>query len=700
MIDVKGKYNIALNDIGFVIQGVPQEVGYVSEPAPLFNLRYAQGDRTYDDFSKWWYWAQTDWFQGFKDDVAWADDGKFYYSVNIDPWSEVGAIKLARKSALHNTFTESLYCGCSGQLAGSMRKFVGTNDSSAGRPVVYMYDGSNWTNISGTAIGTQQNVIAQVMCRNGYLWVATVGNGTTHKLMVYDNSTWYDQSGYIDTVLLSGGVQGGSCRAMCVIGNYIYVSGDNTWNNRCGIAKASKDLPTAGGDWTSVVRKDVYATIPDMCEFGGNLYYFLANYPTMELRKFNIASSVDSLIYKFNNANYSNWGSGGKLLIPFHGNLLVTVPNYEIWQVTPDDVVSRIYRRDDNKTNFWIDGFAYLYYGGVVCNNKVWWGNLVYDGEHFYSWIRETGDTASYSTVPWFVDEYDTIFMNNSSDDKKLYSVNPISGGDYKGTADKNFLVFNNFDKVSGLDKIAYAVTLIFKKFSSGQAISIEYLTGELTSSSVWTLLGTASYSLDGSSVTDKTLYFPNNTTFKKLWLRVKLEGGGSDTPVLYDVITAYLPTPFVDKQWRFNVDCGDDLTLLNGSKETRNGREIKARLEQAWLLNQMIDFQDADYAASTLNGSLSNSATTVTVVDASDFPEVGRVRIDDEIIYYTGKTQTTLTGLLRGRKGTKAVSHLTAAVIHNGYKVKVDSITSRIPILNKEKQLEYVVTVALREIM
>jgi len=69
---------------------------------------------------------------------------------------------------------------------------------------------------------------------------------------------------------------------------------------------------------------------------------------------------------------------------------------------------------------------------------------------------------------------------------------------------------------------------------------------------------------------------------------------------------------------------------------------------------------------ATTLNGAINNSVTTITVTSAAAFPASGRIDIDTELITYTGKTATTFTGCTRGANGTTATSHLTAAVVTN----------------------------------
>ncbi len=66
-----------------------------------------------------------------------------------------------------------------------------------------------------------------------------------------------------------------------------------------------------------------------------------------------------------------------------------------------------------------------------------------------------------------------------------------------------------------------------------------------------------------------------------------------------------------------------------------------------------------------TLNGSIDNAVTTLTVVDTTNFPSVGYIVIETEIIKYTGKTGTTFTGCTRGSDGSAAASHATAITVN-----------------------------------
>lgn len=78
------------------------------------------------------------------------------------------------------------------------------------------------------------------------------------------------------------------------------------------------------------------------------------------------------------------------------------------------------------------------------------------------------------------------------------------------------------------------------------------------------------------------------------------------------------------------------------------------------------------ELATTTLAASLTDTATTVQVYDTSAFTllahgtsysdapsaTVGYIRVDDEIIRYTGKTSTTFTGCTRGVLNTRATVH------------------------------------------
>ena len=63
-------------------------------------------------------------------------------------------------------------------------------------------------------------------------------------------------------------------------------------------------------------------------------------------------------------------------------------------------------------------------------------------------------------------------------------------------------------------------------------------------------------------------------------------------------------------------------------------------------------------------SNNFSASLTSITVLDASEFPASGVVRIDDEYIRYTTKSNTVLSGLTRGYDSSTAATHLKDSVV------------------------------------
>jgi len=67
---------------------------------------------------------------------------------------------------------------------------------------------------------------------------------------------------------------------------------------------------------------------------------------------------------------------------------------------------------------------------------------------------------------------------------------------------------------------------------------------------------------------------------------------------------------------------------------------------------------------ATTLNGDINDSVTTITLTSSTGFSSAGTVRIGDELITYTGKSSNDLTGCTRGTNSTSAASHSSGAAV------------------------------------
>jgi len=91
------------------------------------------------------------------------------------------------------------------------------------------------------------------------------------------------------------------------------------------------------------------------------------------------------------------------------------------------------------------------------------------------------------------------------------------------------------------------------------------------------------------------------------------------------------------------------DLTTSGGSL---------AKLDYNEYINKEFANQEDEVDATTLNGNLTDSATTITVVSTTGFPTTGVLFILGEQVLYTGLTSTTFTGCTRASNDTTAAAH------------------------------------------
>ncbi len=697
-VNTKSRFHVALNGVGLLLQGAPNHPAYAQSQAPVYGTRFASGDRDYNDLSQWWYHVQTSWVGGLKDTPSWADDARYYLSSNIDSWSESGSIKLTRAPVLYETFTENVLCGIEAEVAAATFYYIGTDDDATAKPVIYKYNGAAFVNISSTQMSTNQNAISQLSGHASILWTSTVGVGFTNVVLTYNGTTFTDQSSLISTLTT---YQPMSSRCHAHYNGITYVFVENSNNSQYALVKTSQINPSLAAHWSLVFEKlNSSGFVVDANVYNGKLYYLVNRYTSVDLHSWDIANSVDNLVQSFTNTSIQNYAmGGGKLLSILNGKLIITIPSNEIWELD-GTTLTRIFLRDEFKRSLNGEMYPYLLYGAIISDNKAWWGNLMYDGVTFHNTFKDSTDSTASSIYNLFVDANGYHVLTDNVNTKKLFRLNPV-GTTYKGTADKNYIILNNFDKVSGVDKLAYSTTILFKPLVTGQKISVEYLLGELSTGATWTALGNANYTDDGGVVTSKTLFFGSAVVFNKMWFRIKLEGGGTNTPTMTDIVTAYLPVPTYKKAWVLRANCADELKRLDGSMVETTARELRGSLENAWWTKSLMDYQDLDYATSALNmGSpLGSAATTITVLDTQDFPEQGRIKIEDEEIFYTSKNNTQFLGCTRGVRGTRAASHADTTVVNNAYKVLITKLGVSAPILLEDKELEYIVELELREV-
>jgi hypothetical protein len=69
--------------------------------------------------------------------------------------------------------------------------------------------------------------------------------------------------------------------------------------------------------------------------------------------------------------------------------------------------------------------------------------------------------------------------------------------------------------------------------------------------------------------------------------------------------------------------------------------------------------------ATTTLNTTVNTSVTSIILTSATSFTTTGTVKIDNELITYTGISTNTLTGCVRGTNSTTAASHTAGATVY-----------------------------------
>ena len=309
MADIKRSlYNVALGGQGFILHGTPLKPSRTLVQAPVFGNRFASGDRDYADLTFWWFWAQTDWSAGFKDPTSWADDAQYYYSTNIDAWSKYGALQLTSGLVLKKTFDEHIYCGGYGLVGGTNYHFIGTDDDTDDKPVVYKSsDGATFNDISSAQMSTSQNVVCYTAPINNVLWVGSVGLGNTNVVLSYNDAAWTDHSSDIITAMTGSALA--ASRAIAVVSTDIYIGAEDYSHDRVSLMKYSD------GSWSELATWADDTNIFDMINYLGDIYYLKGKSGGLvELRVWDVSAGADALVREFKNDTLANTGGATKYL--------------------------------------------------------------------------------------------------------------------------------------------------------------------------------------------------------------------------------------------------------------------------------------------------------------------------------------------------------------------------------------------------
>ena len=126
------------------------------------------------------------------------------------------------------------------------------------------------------------------------------------------------------------------------------------------------------------------------------------------------------------------------------------------------------------------------------------------------------------------------------------------------------------------------------------------------------------------------------------------------DTIDLLDMVTR---TGTGQNQQDININRISESTYITIPNKNAQGRPI-----QVWINRQSGQEAPTSY---TTNGSITSTATTITLTSTIGLPSYGFIQLDSEIIQYTAISGNQLTGCFRAQANTTAASHNTGVAVY-----------------------------------
>ena len=664
----KSLYSVAISGQGYLLSDIPLHPARLMKESQVFGTFPTQIDLDYKDSSQFIPWAQTDFSGGFQDE-KWKDNAQFKKGTGLEYIAKYGEITLLHdKSATLKDFGAGFTFGASVEYdRDNVGLIIGITKASGFSQLWKMNTSDVFTQITG---GTWANVDAVLSMDESQGKVYVGGNVSTGNPL-----KTYDGSAIADITLTNGLASSKIIRMVKRIQTRLYVGG---YTGTVANGDALMYSDDAGVTWTDIITKTgKNRKITQGVSNLGTLYFLIEDGGRTELWWCN--DTVVTQIYRWEN---------------------LTTPKISAW-------LGKIYvdgKQDGKLMRFeWngailkavfeerIDGLDLDTSPMIVYKNNLHSYGLVYDGlYHFPSWIFKYTANKIY---PF------TVFGGTSSQVPYFYGlsgtnliITKLNTSTYLTTGNVITGIFNGGK--SAVDKLWHSITISFKELIAGQTVVAEY---SLDDETHWVNIGTISST---AGEIEKTLYFANNITSKRIQIRLTLTGGGSNAPTLYDYIIRFLPLTDNKFEWVLKLNCSNDLVLLDGqTHEAKRASELRNLLQIARFENKIVEFQDIDFAESQLNETLSATDTTITIDSTSAFPEQGRIKIEQEEILYTGKTAVDFTSCTRGARGTKKATHANNIRVHNAFNVILTNINETNPVAPKAKVLESEVTAQLKEI-
>ena len=130
-------------------------------------------------------------------------------------------------------------------------------------------------------------------------------------------------------------------------------------------------------------------------------------------------------------------------------------------------------------------------------------------------------------------------------------------------------------------------------------------------------------------------------------------------------------------------LDCfiqSGDFDIQDGEQMLSIARFIPDFKNQVGSADVLLSFKDYNSITheTTLKGAITNSATSITLTNSTQFPIAGTILIGTELITYTGNNNTSgvLSGCTRGTSSTSAAAHTNNTKVTNYTNVRINLST------------------------
>lgn len=350
----------------------------------------------------------------------------------------------------------------------------------------------------------------------------------------------------------------------------------------------------------------------------------------------------------------------------------VTVGKNRLWITYSNSAFSGSSRYDKS--------MGYDYSSGTSINGRV----AIFDGKAMFTYCRTSNDSKPGSEdtsgqgennkIVWFNDKV-YVFTYYSKTNLGLFFSG--STNELAATGTQAWKIISSiFDAdFAMVNKAIENIELVIDgDAGSDETILIEYRITGFNGSGGWTTLG----NLKTQSQLQEYVFrsIPAGLLFKKIQFR--FSGTTTLGYGLRKLIFRYLLAPDFKWQWNFTVNAfGDNplepLMLKDGTESSQKVSVLRGLLYDARAQGIPLGLTDIDQL--DLSGAHNNSVTTININTTALLKPSGFVKIDDEVIRYTGKTATTLTGCERASLGTSAASHIDNSAVFPYYRALVRTI-------------------------